>query len=127
MTGDTLIYDKIVENQDAIDYVVNKYFPEMRESTTTKRTMWRAYSPVWEKPTEGKIKIRPNYPAIPDGCRNLSLASLAGAMHNQGYSPKHIYNELLHCNQSACDPPLSHREIEGIVSSITRYRRNNHD
>lgn len=123
MTGDTLLYDKIVENQEAIDYIISKYFPEIRESAPNKRGLWKAYNPIWERSTEGKIKLRPKYPAIPDGCRNLSLASLAGAMHNQGYSPKHIYNELLHCNEVACDPPLSQREVEGIVSSITRYRR----
>ena len=39
MTGDVLLYDKIVENQDAIDYIVQKYFPNTgsdKVSTTVR-------------------------------------------------------------------------------------------
>ena len=32
MTGDTLLYDTIIDNQEAIDYIVDKYFPEMRDN-----------------------------------------------------------------------------------------------
>ena len=31
MTGDTLLYNDIIENQEAIDYVVETYFHEVRE------------------------------------------------------------------------------------------------
>ena len=31
MTGDTLLYNTIEEDQGAIDYVVEKFFPETRE------------------------------------------------------------------------------------------------
>ena len=33
MTGNTLLYREIIENQEAIDYVVEKYFPEARETS----------------------------------------------------------------------------------------------
>ena len=127
MTGNVLIYDKIIENQNAINYIVDKYFPDMRETSSNKCRTWRAYSPIWEQPLEDKIKLRPKYPTIPDGCRNISLASLAGAMHNQGYCSSQIYNELLYCNKVACEPPLPAREVENIVNSISRYRRTQHD
>ena len=123
MTGDVLIYDKIIENQEAIDYVLTTYFPEMRDTAPNKSGTWRIYSPIWEPPKDGIIKIRPTYPRIPDGCRNISLTSLAGAMRTQGYSSRHIYNELLYCNKVACDPPLPTREVESIVNSIKRYKR----
>lgn len=122
MTGDVMMYDKIVENQSAIDYIVDKYFPDMRTSTN-KQVTEKIYQPTWEKPSKDKIRIRPVYPRIPNGCRNICLTSLAGMLHNQGYSPRQIYDELRYCNKVACDPMVSINEIETIVRSVTRYKR----
>ena len=123
MTGDTLLYDAIIDNQEAIDYIVDKYFPEMRESEN-KGVAPKIYTPIWEKPMiDGRIKLRPVYPLIPDGCRNICLTSLAGMLHNQGYSPQQIFDELIYCNTVACDPLLPESEIETIVGSVTRYKR----
>lgn len=123
MTGETLLYDTIVENQEAIDYIVDKYFPEMRESET-KGCVPKIYTPVWEKPTEGgKIKLRPHYPQITPGSRNICLTSLAGMLHSQGYSQQAIYDELSYCNGVACKPPVDDSEVVAIVSSVTRYKR----
>ena len=123
MTGDTLLYDAIIDNQEAIDYIVDKYFPEMRASEA-KCVAPKIYTPVWEKPMmDGRIKLRPVYPLIPDGCRNICLTSLAGMLHNQGYSPNAIYDELTYCNTVACEPMLPDSEIVAIVNSVTRYKR----
>lgn len=123
MTGDTLLYDTIIENQEAIDYIVDKYFPEMRESDN-KGVAPKIYTPIWEKPMiDGRIKLRPVYPLIPDGCRNICLTSLAGMLHNQGYSPQAIYDELTYCNTVACEPMLPDSEVVTIVNSVTRYKR----
>ena len=123
MTGDMLFYDAIIDNQEAIDYIVDKYFPEMRESEN-KGVAPKIYTPIWEKPmTDGRIKLRPIYPLIPDGCRNICLTSLAGMLHNQGYSPRAIYDELTYCNTVACEPMLPDGEVVAIVNSVTRYKR----
>ena len=123
MTGDVLLYDKIIDNQEAIDYIVDKYFPKMRESES-KGILPKIYTPVWEKPMmDGRIKLRPVYPRIPDGCRNICLTSLAGMMHNQGYSLQAIYDELTYCNMVACEPMLPDGEVITIVNSVTRYKR----
>ena len=122
ITGDTLLFTDIVENQEAIDYVVDKYFPDSRESKDSPMGS-RIYSPIWEMPQEGRIKLRPVYPRIPDGSRNICLTSLAGMLHNQGYSKAQIYDELLYCNTVACDPPLGKNEIQAICNSVTRYKR----
>ena len=121
MTGETLLHTKIVENQAAIDYIVEKYFPEMRENEggSNGNTI---YTPSWGKP-KGKIQLRPTYPPIPDGTRNLSLTSLAGQWHSLGYSKEDIYKELLYVNSVACNPPLDKNEIQSIVNSVARYRR----
>lgn len=124
MTGDVMMYDKIVDNQSAIDYIVEKYFPEMRQSTvSSKQHTDKIYSPTWERPSKDKIRLRPVYPRIPNGCRNICLTSLAGMLHNQGYSARQIYDELRYCNRVACDPMLHINEIETIVRSVTRYKR----
>ena len=123
MTGDVLLYNTIVENQAAIDYILDKYFPDMRDCDSKKTMYSRIYTPTWEKPDNSQIKLRPVYPRIPDGCRNISLTSLAGMLHNQGYGPRQIYDELVYCNTVACEPMLDEREIETIVNSVTRYKR----
>lgn len=122
VTGEKLIYETIIENQKAIDYIVEKYFPEVEKESSGTGT-GRIYSPHYSKPEGGKISIQPTYPPIPQGMRNLSLTSLAGQLHNQGYGKKEIYVELLKANQSACKPPLPVGEIQTIVNSVTRYRR----
>jgi hypothetical protein len=123
VTGEKLIYDTMIENQDAIDYVIERYFPEIVKESETSGYSQRIYSPVYEKPENGKISLRPKYPPIPRGMRNLSLTSLAGQMHNQGYSKKEIYQELLYANKVACSPSLPEYEIQTITNSVTRYRR----
>lgn len=122
MTGDTMLYRNIEENQEVIDYIVEKYFPEMRDGKTDKTLTDTIYIPEWTKP-QGKIKLRPNYKPIPDGARNLSLTSLAGQLHNIGYTKEDIYKEVLYANSVACNPPLSTNEIQCIVNSVTRYKR----
>lgn len=122
MTGDTLLYRNIVESQEAIDYIVEKYFPDMREGVSERITNNRIYTPKWERPVE-KISLRPVYYPIPDGTRNISLTSIAGQWHNMGYGKEDIYRELLYVNSVACHPPLDVHEIQSIVNSVTRYKR----
>ena len=122
MTGDTLIYRNMVENQEAIDYILEKYFPEVREGEPNRAVGNRIYTPIWVK-TEGKIGLRPEYPPIPDGTRNISLTSVAGLWHGLGYGREEIYRELLYVNSIACKPPLDTYEIQCIANSVTRYKR----
>lgn len=122
MTGDTLLYRTIEKNQDAIDYIVDKYFYETREGGSDRAANPRIYTPQWERPVE-KISLRPVYYPIPDGTRNISLTSIAGQWHNMGYSREDIYRELLYVNSVACQPPLDTNEIQCIVNSVTRYKR----
>ena len=123
MTGDTLIYRDMVENQEAIDYILGKYFPDVpKQNESTRAVTTRIYTPIWVK-TEGKIGLRPEYPPIPDGTRNISLTSVAGQWHNLGYSREEIYRELLYVNSVACKPPLDTYEIQCIANSVTRYKR----
>lgn len=122
MTGEVLIYSEIVENQKAIDMVISRYFPEVQR-VGGSAFGGRVYSPVYRKPEGGRIILRPDYPEIAPGGRNISLTSLAGQLHGQGYSSADIFRELLYANSVACKPPLPRSEVELIVNSVTRYRR----
>lgn len=122
MTGKVLIFPEIVENQEAIDYVVQKYFPEA-ERTSGNKLVQKIYSPEFRKPEGTTVYVRPDYPEIVSGGRNLSLTSLAGAMWNTGYTKQQIYTELCYVNQNCCKPPLPEREIQTICDSVTKYRR----
>ena len=124
MTGD--VYKNcfhIEENQEALDTIVEKYFPETRGRKTAAVTP-RIYNPQWDH-TKGnkRIRIKPNYPVIPDGCRNICLTSLAGMMHSIGYTKGQIYRELQYANSTACKPPLLDSELRCICNSVTRYQR----
>lgn len=128
MTGDVVLYREIIENQEAIDYIVAKYFPNVSGTrVSSEKKVWgkdKIYTPKWESPvTNGRVRLRPTYPRIPDGGRNISLTSLAGMLHNQGYTKKQIYDELLYVNTVACDPPLDQGELQTICNSVTRYLR----
>lgn len=125
MTGKRLLAQsaQVENNQPALDAIVEKYFPESREEKT-RATFTRVYNPQWDNPKGSKrVKIRPQYPLIPDGARNICLTSLAGMMHSIGYSKSQIYQELQYANSTACQPPLSLGELRAICNSITRYRR----
>ena len=122
MTGEVVIFDRMIENQPAIDWIVSTHFGDARESAG-RLFAGKIYRPVWEKPENGRVKIRPVYPEIPAGSRNICLASLAGTMHNQGYAKQDIYNELKRCNKTSCTPPLDDRELQTICDSITKYKR----
>lgn len=124
MTGDVVCCaSEISEDQPTLDYIVDKYFPETRERKSTIVTP-RIYNPEWDCPKGSRrVKIRPNYPRIPDGCRNICLTSLAGMMHSIGYTKGQIYRELQYANDTACDPPLPLAELRSICNSVTRYQR----
>ena len=123
MTGNVLVFPEIVENQAALDYVVETYFPETQKEGGSISAPQRIYTPIYQKPVGGRVRLSPDYPPILPGCRNLSLTSLAGQLHSQGYAKGEIYKELLRCNSIACQPPLDRSEVELIVNSVTRYRR----
>ena len=123
MTGRVMIFPEIIENQEAIDYVVQKYFPEAERTGSKTPMVQKIYAPTYRKPEGTKVFIRPEYPPIVSGGRNLSLTSLAGAMHNTGYSKAEIYKELCYVNQQACKPPLPDSELQTICNSVSRYRR----
>lgn len=121
MTGKKFMYSDIIENQEAVDYILRTYFSD--DDKQEKNEENRIYNPVYAKPEGKTIQLRPHYPSIQEGGRHISLVSLAGQLHSQGYGKGHLYKELLYANTHACKPPLPIPEIERIVESVAKYRR----
>ena len=125
MTGNVFEYKDIVQNQEAIDYILEKYFVSDNILLENKKeNRCKIYYPVWGNVARnGRISLRPHYPNIPKGSRNICLTSLAGMLHNQGYNRLQIYDELVYANNTACELPLDDRELQSTCNSMTRYKR----
>lgn len=123
MTGNTLKFTEIIENQEGIEYVTKKYFKDEISNNNELSTFDRIYEPVWRWGSKNKVPIRPRYPQIHEGSRNVSLLSLGGQLLSQGYSPKQVRQELRWVNSKYCDKPLDNRELESICKSVLRYTR----
>lgn len=122
MTGKALVFHDLIENQEAIDYIVDKYFSDTTDNLSSGTAI---YQPIWDEPAvDGKISLNPQYPPILEGGRNICLTSLAGSMRCTGYNEDQIYNELLKVNSTACHPPLDNDELISILNSILKYNRN---
>ena len=53
--------------------------------------------------------------------RNATLTSLAGSMHQRGFSDEAMLAALRVENAQRCDPPLADAEVEAIAASVARY------
>lgn len=123
VTGERLIYSEIIENQEAIDYIVSKYFPNIKRTSDERCITPNIYQPIVRVTVGNGIKITREYPEIKSGSRNISLTSLAGQLYNQGYSRNAVFSEISMVNEKCCKPPLDMREVKTIVRSVTRYSR----
>lgn len=81
---------------------------------------WMLKMLIAEQSTQAHQQIVDNS-AIPNGGRNNTLASLAGAMKRKGVGLDAIYSALLIENKQKCIPPLSDYEVKNIAESIMRY------
>lgn len=121
MTGRQYMFHTIIDNQEAIDYLVDKYMST--EDDTHTLASGSLYQFEFGLPHDGVIPIAHKYPPIGEGGRNISLTSLGGQLSTIGYPQEVILDELLRANQEACDPPLPEWEVRSICRSISRYRR----
>lgn len=60
---------------------------------------------------------------IKPGCRNSTLASIAGLLRRHGLEVKQIYNGITAINNAICKPPLKAEEVERIAVSISHYEK----
>ena len=123
MTGDTLLYNTIEEDQGAIDYVVEKFFPETRGGKGRGEIRRQNLLSIWSLPENNRIKLRPVYPQFLTEAGTFALPLSPVCFTIRGTVNRKIYDELLYANMVACDPPLDRNEIRTICNSVTRYKR----
>lgn len=58
---------------------------------------------------------------IPEGRRNVTLASIAGSLRRRGATESELATALLAVNAARCLPPLDDAEVRRIARSIARY------
>ena len=121
MTGKVVLYNAIRECQAAIDYILDRYFPEIERTATGAYKAQKAYSPEWGKSGKG-ISLQPNYPNIIKGNRHNSLLSLAGQLWSAGYSQEVVLHDVIDVNDKMAEP-LTRKEVESICKSVFKYRR----
>ena len=73
------------------------------------------------------LRVREATPAvngspIPRGQRNETLTSLAGTMRRKGMTQEEILAALAVVNRQRCKPSLEDAEVQGIATSVSRYR-----
>lgn len=82
--------------------------------------------PAWllkvaeSRPARKKASLGKEEP-IPEGHRNVAMASLAGHLRRAGASEVALLAQLHEENAARCHPPLSDAELEAIARSISRY------
>lgn len=58
---------------------------------------------------------------IPEGERNISLASIAGSLRARGLDGQAIFAALRAINEAQCQPPLPESEVKRIAYGMERY------
>lgn len=58
---------------------------------------------------------------IPQGERDRTLTSIAGALRRKGLTPEEIEAALQIVNERRCDPPLDEQDVRKIARSVGRY------
>jgi len=59
---------------------------------------------------------------IPEGQRNSTLTSFAGAMRRRNGQFNEIYAALKEMNENRCQPPLPDKEVQAIAKGISKYK-----
>jgi hypothetical protein len=80
--------------------------------------------PAWIERLVGRrqaVAALPISGPVPEGRRNDTLASVAGALRRRGLEPEVILAALLAVNEKQCQPPLPEEEVSQIARSVGRY------
>lgn len=119
LTGRSVMYKDLVENQEAIDWIISEHFSVKRVEKDDKIKVVKPK--IYEKKVEynnGKLKI--SYPPITPGSRNCCLASYVGSLLGR-YPEEEIHRKTHKMNLLKCQPPLPTDEVDNIIRSIMKY------
>lgn len=118
LTGKTIVYEKIIENQEALEWFLREYsfflrdLPDLYEDTKYYRQVTM----------EGDI-LKISAPNVKKGTRHKTLLSYGGRLLSEGYDMERVEIKMYDFNMLYCVPPLPSGEFEGIVESVKKYAK----
>ena len=116
LTGRTIVYDEIIENQEALEWFLNEYGFFLRDLPDTYDDT-KYYRQVT---MDGDI-LKISTQNIKKGTRHKTLLSYGGRLLNEGYSMDHVEVKMYDFNMLYCVPPLPFDDFQGIVKSVKKY------
>lgn len=122
LTGNTVGYSELVENQDGIDWLISEYFQTERVSQEGTRVIRPSMYQRQIRLVDSKLSI--HHPKIEQGARNCTLLSYGGVLLSKGMDKYDIGEKIRGLNAKCCKPPLSEEEVDNIIRSVMKYNRN---
>lgn len=115
-------FEEVNEAQEAVDALVEDKFKDTALESKGRRSsvIWK---PIWSLPEDGRVFLDPEWERVCAGTRHLSLVSFCGTWHNAGCSEAHLMQMALAANERYMSPPLPQSEVEQVVHSCAKYRR----
>ena len=117
-TGRKIVYDRVVNNQEAIEWFVRKYALNCGEHYEVE---YYKTIPMYPEVTLEGDTLRIKGGEIKQGKRHVTLLSYGGKLLSEGMDMEDVEIKMYDLNILYCAPPLPKGEFEGIVESVKRY------
>lgn len=119
-TGRIIVYDRIIENQEAIDWFISKYALNFGEHYDVP---YERMLPLYPEVTLDGYSLKTKGGEIRKGTRHQKLLSYGGKLLSDGMDMDMVEIKMYDLNMLYCAPPLSAEEFRGIVNSVSKYVR----
>lgn len=118
LTGRTIVYKEIIENQDAIDWLLETYriFDGDKTASYYSDRYYRDVS------FDGKT-LRISTPNVKKGTRHKTLLSYGGRLLSEGLPMERVEIKMYDFNMLYCVPPLPFEEFLIILKTVEKYNR----
>lgn len=118
LTGRTIVYKEIIENQDALDWFLKQYSFFLRDlqQNYNSELYYRDVS------FDGKT-LTITTPNVKRGSRHKTLLSYGGRLLSEGYPMERVETKMYDFNMLYCVPPLPFEEFLIILKSVKKYNR----
>ena len=116
LTGKTIWYEKIIRNQEALEWFVKEhgFFMRDRSDFYVDERYYRQIS------MDGDI-LKISLPNVKKGTRHQTLLYYGGKLLSQGMDISRVEIKMYDFNMLYCIPPLPFDEFKTILKSVIKY------
>lgn len=118
-TGRIIVYDRIIKNQEAIDWFLAEFGLNYGEGYEVPHYEQLPHYP--EVVLDGYTLKARMTKEIRKGRRHKTLLSYGGTLLSEGMDMEFVEIKMYDLNMLYCVPPLQYSEFEGIVKSVKKY------